>query len=66
MENNCNANIIFVGDTIMVAVAEAGIDTTGVSSTTSQHATLSSTENICQTSDMLLMGNIYVYIATQE
>ena len=34
---------------------------TGVSYTNSQHETLSSTENICQTSEILLMVNIYVY-----
>ena len=38
----------------------------GAFSTTSQHTTHSSTNNTYQISEMLPMGNIYIYIVTQE
>ena len=48
--NKINANIMRVGDTIMAAVEESGIGENCAFSKISQHATISTTEYIYQTS----------------
>ena len=53
-----DAIIMKIGDTILDAAAESGIDKVGALSTTSRHAMHSSIKNTSQISEMLPMDNI--------
>ena len=55
-----NYNIMCVRDTILADAEESFIDEIGASLIICQHAMPSSTANIFQTSEMLLVENIYV------
>ena len=61
-----DSSILHVGDTILAAAAEPELMKIGAFSTTSRHATHLSMENTSKISEMLLMDNIYVFIAMQE